>query len=61
MNWIFWTLLVLALVLLFAPLFGMVPAALKATLWIIGALLMVASIIWAISLFTRAVPGPAML
>ena len=59
MNWVFWTLLVLALVLLFAPLFGIVAPAMKATLWIIGAVLMVAAIIWAISMFSRAVPGPA--
>lgn len=53
MNWVFWVLLILALVLLFTPLLGIVTAALRVTFWIIGALLLIAAIIWAVSLLSR--------
>lgn len=56
MNWVFWALLIVALLLLFTPLLGIVAAALRATFWIIGALLLVAAVIWAISTLSRGTP-----
>lgn len=59
MNWIFWALLILALVLLILPFAGLVTAALEAAFWILGALLLVAAIIWAISAFSRSTASEA--
>lgn len=57
MNWIFWVLLIVALLLLVAPLAGVVAAALRATFWIIGAILLIAAIVWAITTLSRGTPS----
>ncbi|HEX2948987.1 MAG TPA: hypothetical protein VHV83_05385 [Armatimonadota bacterium] len=57
MNWLFWVLLIVALLLLFSPMVGLVTAALRVTFWVLGALLLIAAIIWAISTISRAGRG----
>ncbi|HEY3378526.1 MAG TPA: hypothetical protein VGL77_13625 [Armatimonadota bacterium] len=53
MNWLFWVLLILGLVFLFAPFAGLVAVAVKATFWLIGALLIIAAIVWAVATLSR--------
>lgn len=53
-NWLVWALIVVGLLLLFVPFFGIVAAAVKATLWVIGGLLLLIGIIWAVTALSRA-------
>ncbi|MHB9134077.1 MAG: hypothetical protein ACYDBB_23655 [Armatimonadota bacterium] len=54
MNWIIWALLIVGLVLLIVPFAAVVSIAVESALWIIGALLVLAAVIWAISTLGRA-------
>ncbi len=56
MNWVFWALLIVGLILLFAPFFGIVPAAASAALWLLGGLLVIAAIVWAVVSLSQAAP-----
>jgi len=58
MNWIFWALLIAGIVLVLWPFFIIAEAAVSAALWIIGAILIVSAILWAVGLFRRAVSAP---
>jgi len=56
MNWIFWALLIVGLILLFSPFFGIVQATASAVLWLLGGLLVIAAIVWAIVSLSRVAP-----
>jgi len=59
MSWVFWILLIVGLLLLISPLLGIVEVALSATLWIIGGLLLIGAIIWAVATLSRGVTRTA--
>lgn len=58
-NWVFWALLVVGLLLLFAPFLGLVRAAVSGIIWLLGALLIIGAIIWAVSTLGRAATSPS--
>ena len=53
MNWIFWALLALGVLLLLAPIFGVLEVAVAATMWLLGGLLLIAAAIWAVVALSR--------
>ncbi len=53
MNWLFWALLIVALLLLLMPLGFVLSFALEAALWILGAVLLIVAIIWAVNLLSK--------
>lgn len=53
MNTLFWVLLILGLLLILSPLVGLIEATAATLFYVLGALLLVAAIIWAISALSR--------
>jgi|GEM_PF-2098671 len=60
MNWLFWALLMLGILLLVMPLLGILDAVLSVAFWLVGALFLICVTIWAVVALARnAVPrGP---
>ena len=54
MGWIFWTLVILGILLLIAPLLGLLSAAVAAVLWLLGGVLLIGAVIWALVIISRA-------
>lgn len=53
MNWIFWALLVVGIVLLIAPLLGVLDTAVAAVLWLAGGVIVIGAVIWAVAALSR--------
>jgi hypothetical protein len=53
MNWVFWALLIVGLVLLISPFLGIVEAAVSTALWVVGGLILLAAIVWAVTTLGR--------
>jgi len=54
MNWLFWALLLLGIMLLIAPLLGVLQTAVAAALWLAGGLILIVATIWAVVVLTRS-------
>ncbi|HEY3416265.1 MAG TPA: hypothetical protein VGM23_05210 [Armatimonadota bacterium] len=48
MGWLFWTLLIIGIILVLWPFFALVTASIGIFLWILGAILIIGAFIWAI-------------
>jgi len=61
MNWLFWALLFLGVVLLSVPLLGVLQTALAAGLWLTGGVIVIGATIWAVVVLMRnaMLRGPA--
>lgn len=60
MNWFFWILLILGIVLLLAPIFVIFEAALAVTIWLIGGVLLIGTAIWVVIVLARGTAvGPS--
>lgn len=53
MNWLFWSLLILGIVLLIAPLQGVLQTAVAAAMWLVGGVLVIGAAIWAVVVLSR--------
>jgi hypothetical protein len=53
MNWLFWALLILGILLLVLPLLGVLEAALAIAFWLIGGLLLIGAVAWAVIVLAR--------
>ena len=53
MNWLFWSLLILGVVLLIAPLLGVLQTAVAAALWLTGGVIIIGAAIWAVIVLSR--------
>ncbi len=53
MNRIFWALVIVGLLLLIAPFFGL-PSMAATILWLLGGLLVIGAVVWAVVALARA-------
>ncbi|MHB0939269.1 MAG: hypothetical protein ACYDCO_23505 [Armatimonadota bacterium] len=54
MNWLFWVLLILGIVLLIAPLLGVLDMTVAALLWLAGGVIVIGAVIWAVAVLSRS-------
>jgi len=53
MSWLFWVLLALGVVLLIAPLLGVLDTAVAAALWLAGGVIVIGAAVWAVTALSR--------
>ena len=54
MNWLFWLLLILGILLLVAPLFEIIGSLFAIVFWLLGGLLLIGAAIWAVVVLARS-------
>jgi len=53
MSWLFWVLLALGVVLLVAPLLGVLNTTVAAALWLTGGVIVIGAAVWAVAVLSR--------